>query len=46
MKAWVYRRYGSPDVLEYEEIEAEVPGPRDIAIRVRASGLNAADGTS
>ncbi len=43
MKAWVYRRYGSPDVLAYEEIEAKVPGPKDIAIRVRASSLNAAD---
>jgi len=43
MKAWVYRRYGSPDVLAYEEIEAEVPGAKDIAIRVRASGLNAFD---
>jgi len=43
MKAWVYRRYGSPDVLAYEEIEAKVPGAKDIRIRVRASGLNAAD---
>ncbi|MGZ5415212.1 MAG: alcohol dehydrogenase catalytic domain-containing protein, partial [Aeromicrobium sp.] len=43
MKAWVYHRYGSPDVLAYEEIEAKVPGARDIEIRVRASGLNAAD---
>ncbi|MEI6622578.1 MAG: NAD(P)-dependent alcohol dehydrogenase [Actinomycetes bacterium] len=43
MKAWVYRRYGSPDVLVYEEIEAKAPGANDITIRVRASGLNAAD---
>lgn len=43
MKAWVYRRYGSPDVLAYEEIEAKVPGAKDIEIRVRAAGLNAAD---
>jgi NADPH:quinone reductase-like Zn-dependent oxidoreductase len=43
MKAWVYRRYGSPDVLAFEEIEAKAPGPKDIRIRVRASGLNAAD---
>lgn len=43
MKAWVYRRYGSPDVLAYEEIAAKAPGAKDIEIRVRASGLNAAD---
>lgn len=43
MKAWVYRRYGSPDVLAYEEIEPKVPGAKEIEIRVRASGLNAAD---
>ena len=43
MKAWVYRRYGSPDELAFEEIEAKVPGPKDIRIRVGASGLNAAD---
>ena len=43
MKAWVYRRYGSPDVLAFEEVEEKVPGPKDIRIRVRASGLNAAD---
>jgi NADPH:quinone reductase-like Zn-dependent oxidoreductase len=43
MKGWVYHRYGSPDVLIFEEMEEPVPGANDIAIRVRASGLNAAD---
>jgi NADPH:quinone reductase-like Zn-dependent oxidoreductase len=43
MKAWVYRRYGSPDVLTFAEIEAKAPRAKDIEIRVRASGLNAAD---
>lgn len=43
MKAWVYRRYGSPDVLAYEDVEPKVPGAKDIQVRVRASGLNAAD---
>lgn len=43
MKAWLYRRYGSPDNLSFEEIETPRPGPSEIAIRVRASSLNAAD---
>lgn len=43
MKAWVYHRYGSPDVLSYEDIETPVPGASEIAVQVRASGLNAAD---
>jgi NADPH:quinone reductase-like Zn-dependent oxidoreductase len=43
VKAWVYRRYGSPDVLEFHDIEPKLPGPKDIRVRVQASGLNAAD---
>jgi NADPH:quinone reductase-like Zn-dependent oxidoreductase len=43
MKAWVYDRYGSPDVLRFEEVERPVPGPTDVAIRVHAAGVNAAD---
>jgi hypothetical protein len=43
MKAWVYDRYGSPDVLRFEEVEAPAPGPEHVAIRVHAAGLNAAD---
>ena len=43
MKAWVYREYGPPENLAFEEIETPRPGPDEIAIRVRASSLNAAD---
>jgi NADPH:quinone reductase-like Zn-dependent oxidoreductase len=43
MKAWVYQRYGSPDVLVYEDIETPVPAADEITVRVRASALNAAD---
>lgn len=43
MKAWVYHHYGPPDVLSYEDIETPVPSADEIAVRVRASGLNAAD---
>jgi NADPH:quinone reductase-like Zn-dependent oxidoreductase len=44
MKAWVYERYGSPDdVLRLDEVETPVPEGDQILVRVRASGLNAAD---
>ena len=46
MKAWVYRRYGSPDVLAYEEIEAKVPGAKEIAIRVERAASTRPTGTS
>lgn len=43
MKAWVYREYGPPQNLSFEDIETPRPGANEIAIRVRASSLNAAD---
>ena len=43
MNAWVYRRYGGPDVLRFEDIAPPVPSAREAAVRVHASGLNAAD---
>jgi NADPH:quinone reductase-like Zn-dependent oxidoreductase len=43
MKAWVYDRYGSPDVLEWADVEAPTPKDDEVLIRVHAAGLNAAD---
>src|SRR5712692_8445 len=43
MKAIVYSRYGSPDVLECEEIEKPAPGDNEVLIRVRAASLNPLD---
>lgn len=43
MKAWVYDRYGGPEVLNFEDIEAPVPAADEVLVRVHASGLNAAD---
>src|ERR1700674_1492238 len=43
MKAIVYRRYGSPDVLECEEIEKPTPGDHEVLIKVRAASVNPAD---
>ena len=43
MKAIVYRRYGSPDVLRLEEIETPVVGDDSVLVRVRAASVNALD---
>ena len=43
MKAWAYERYGSPDVLRFEEVETPTPAGDEVAVRVQACGLNAAD---
>jgi NADPH:quinone reductase-like Zn-dependent oxidoreductase len=43
MKAWVYERYGSPDVLGFEEVETPTPAGDEVAVRIQACGLNAAD---
>jgi len=43
MKAIVYHRYGSPDVLECAEIERPVPGAREVLVRVRAASVNPFD---
>lgn len=43
MKAWVFHRYGPPDVLGLEEVEAPTPAADEVAIRIRASSVNAAD---
>jgi NADPH:quinone reductase-like Zn-dependent oxidoreductase len=44
MKAFVKDRYGSPDVLELQEVEKpKLTGPEAILVRVRAAALNAHD---
>jgi len=43
MKAIVYHHYGSPDVLQCEEVERPVPAEDDVLIRVRAAGVNPLD---
>ena len=43
MKAIVYRRYGSPDILEYEEIEKPIPGDAEVLIKVHAASVNPFD---
>lgn len=43
MKAIVYHRYGSPDVLRCEEIEKPAPRDDEVLIRVRAASVNPLD---
>jgi NADPH:quinone reductase-like Zn-dependent oxidoreductase len=43
MKAIVYHRYGSPDVLQWEEIEKPTPGDHEVLLRVRAASVNPLD---
>ncbi len=43
MKAVWIPKYGKPDVLEVREATDPAPGPGEVRIRVRASGINFAD---
>jgi NADPH:quinone reductase-like Zn-dependent oxidoreductase len=43
MKAIVYRKYGSPDVLEYGDADKPVPKDDEVLIKVEAAALNAYD---
>ena len=43
MKAIVRHKYGSPDVLELEEVEKPTPKDDEVLIKVHAASANAAD---
>jgi NADPH2:quinone reductase len=43
MKAIVYKKYGSPDVLETAELDKPSPMPNEVLIRVFASTVTTAD---
>ena len=43
MKAITYHRYGPPDILELEEVEAPAVGDGDVLVRVRAAAANPRD---
>jgi len=43
MKAIVYRRYGSPDILRLEDVDKPVPRDGDVLVRVQAASVNPLD---
>ena len=40
MKAMIYREFGPPEVLHYEDLPDPVPGPGEVAIEVHACSVN------
>ena len=40
MFAQVLERYGGPDVLQYKDVDAPVPGPREVRVHVAFAALN------
>ena len=43
MKAIVYTKYGSPDVLQVQEVQIPEPKENEVLIRVRAASVNRTD---
>src|SRR5437879_5664970 len=43
VRALAFEKFGGPEVLEVREVEAPVPGPGQVLVRVLAAGINAFD---
>ncbi len=43
MRAALYHRYGSPDVIQMEDIETPIPGDNDVLVKVHAVSINSWD---
>ena len=43
MKAIVYEKYGSPDVLQLKDVEIPTPSDNEVLIKVQAVSLNSSD---
>ena len=43
MKAIVYTKYGSPDVLQFKDVEKPTPKAHEVLVKIHASSANPAD---
>jgi NADPH2:quinone reductase len=43
MRAIVVREFGGPDVMHLEDVPSRAPGPSEVAVRIRAAGVNPVD---
>ena len=43
MKAVLYERYGSPDVLHVEDVPVPSPAPDQVRVKVAATSVNLSD---
>ncbi len=43
MKAIIYHKYGSPDVLRLEDIQKPIPGDDDVLVKIHAVSINSWD---
>lgn len=40
MQAFIFKRYGSPDNLELQDVKQPEPGPGEVLVKVRATSIN------